>query len=188
MSYATVTALRVILPEESATSNATLQTYLDSAKSMIDADLGFAFDGTRLTVRVNSDGEIELFLPAPGAQSVSAVTEIDTALTTSDWELDSVEGRYLTRLDASGYPIAWAEGRRVISVTYIPRTCPKALVQAELVEAVRLWRGKTAGYSDVIGVAGSNEVAYARTFAPSTRTLLDNLKRKYRKAPGLGGA
>lgn len=124
-------------------------------------------------------GQERLTLPTGGAGAITSVVEDGTTLASSLYELEPAYGRYLLRLDATGEVFAWSPRRRHIVVTYTPAAAPDALVQAELAEAVRLWKAKGGGFSDAVGVPGSNERIYSKAMLSSTRQLIERLRKLY---------
>jgi hypothetical protein len=133
-------------------------------------------------------GNEYLYLPAPGATSIASVTENGTPLTGSDYELDPRYGKFLLRVDSTtNYPRYWANGRRNIAVVYRLRAAPAGLVQAELVEAVRIWRAKDSAFADVVGVDGSNAVAYSKALSVATLRTIQSIQRHYGDG-GMAGA
>lgn len=180
MTYASEDALDIYL-EMNEMPVEVKGSVLARAYSMINDELGFVFggDAVQRTFTVGAETDT-IWLPSPGAQSVTLVTEDGVDLDTDGtaYELDPDTGAFILRLD-SGEAAYWTEGNRIVTVVYTPTAAPDSLVQAELVEAVRIWRGKTAGYSGVIGVEGVNELKYDRAFAPSTWRTIEKLQAKY---------
>jgi hypothetical protein len=117
-----------------------------------------------------------LVLPGAGASRILEVTENGTTLTADEYVLDPDHGRTLTRLDSSGYPVDWVRGNRLVIVRYLPAAAPEALVDAELVEVVRSYRGAQAGYADRTGPDGST-TPYRHDLASDTKALIKELKR-----------
>lgn len=183
MSYATPAQFVAYMRFDDGEDPTLLQAVLTRAHSAITRELGFRFQDVTaafsLTRKLDGDGEAELYLPSPGAAAITSVTEDGTLLASGLYELDPERGRFIVRLDSDGAVATWPSGRRVIQVAWTPLAAPDALVEAEIEEAIRLWRGKEAGFSDVVGVAGSNEVVYAKAFTAATARLLKNLKRDY---------
>lgn len=139
-----------------------------------DQALGFAFDGEAISRTLDGPGGVRLYLPAPGAMQVSAVTENGIALTDVEYELDARAGQFLLRLDASNQAVAWTAAGRGIVVTYTPNEHPAALEDVAFTETIRAWNGRQAGYPDVIGVDPGNQRRYARGFSNAS---LDTLRR-----------
>ena len=178
MQYASEDMLRDYLEDSDAVPSRVFGSLLTRATSLLNERLRFAFGGD-VEIRYLDVGFVtRLRLPIPGASTVLTVLEDGIELESDEYELDPERGLFLTRLD-SDTVIRWTPGPRAVRVTYAPALPPPALQQACLELAVELWRGKTAGYADTIGVAGSNEQRYSGAFSAATRSLLRDLRRTY---------
>lgn len=215
MSYATVDQLRVYLDMDTETEEVVLQDLLDRANSAINLKLGFAFKDlatgpASITRKLDSAGDEYLYLPSPGAKTITTVVENGVSLSSSNYEIDPVYGKYLLRLDDSGYLTPWLSSaylelyggaygqrefapprlvrQRLITVTFVPNDPPAALVQAELAEATRLWIAKAAGYSDAVGIPGTTERIYTKSMLSSTKDVISDLQLHYGDSAGGGVA
>ncbi len=195
MSYATVNDILAELPQitDTVSNRAVLQNKLDAATAVIDAKLGFSFgDDAVGTQIVYGDDTVYLYPPTFVTGSVTGVTTI-TGIDVPDYV---VKDGMLIVVDADGvipdrgildaYGIGglrWQLGvPYTVAATFGYASVPADIKEACLQIAVRLWRAKDAGYSDVVGVEGSGAVGYNGALSNFTKMVLD----KYRETRSLG--
>ena len=86
-----------------------------------------------------------------------------------DWWWDDVD--YLMSTGwLSGLPYT-------VSATFGYTTVPADIVECCLEIAVRIWRGRDAGFSDVVGVEGSGAVGYNGALPAMVKRVLDHYKQ-----------
>lgn len=186
MSYATVEQLRTYLKQvpSSQASDELLQAVLDRATAIIDGELGMHF-GTAAagTFTVYGDGTGYLAPPAFVAGSVTLVSSPSGVPVPDYVERDGLlvvtDGSGLIQTDAHrGSPFwGWASGvPYVVSATFGYATVPADIVEACLEIAVRIWRARDAGFSDVVGVEGSGAVGYNGALPNLVKRILDNYR------------
>lgn len=179
MSYATVQQVRVALKQDAATPDADIYDVLEDVHSMITEELGFVFDGAAQTRTLDTTGNERLWLAAPGAASISAVVEDGATLDPTLYELDPEDPRLVVRLDSTGKHTTWPDGFRTVTITYKPQAAPRALIRAEQIEAVRMWRSRSAGYMDTVNAPDGSDTPAPRVWSASTYRLLETLKERY---------
>lgn len=169
---------------------------LEAATAIIDRYVGYAF-GTAAAEASNlvvyGDGTDYLAIPAYVAGSIEEVSGPSGALTTyveRDGMLVAADsdGNVPVRrppgiLWAGDYVGGWAEGVPYTvtarwGVTAIPADIKEACIQI----AGRLWQGRNAGYSDVIGVEGEGTFGYQNALPNLVKRILDS----YRERSSLG--
>lgn len=180
------------------TTDAALQRRLDAATQVIDHELDqaagtFSAAAGAAIRTVYGDGTGYLLLPAFVAGSVTLVTTI-SGLGVPDYiEQDG----YLIVTDANGViPIdgelrdygitglVWREGvPYAVSATYGYSSVPSDIKEACLQIAVRMWRAKDAGFSDVVGVEGSGAVGYNGALPNMVKRILDRYRED--RIPGV---
>lgn len=157
-----------------------LGALIERVSGMLDAQLGFTFGGPRVTATLDGGIDPRLWLPAPGASLVASVSDNGIALAEGvDYTVDPVLGLYITRVTSTGAPTTWLGLPLAVRVAYDPNTPPPALEEVCLEECVRRWQGRAAGFPDLVGVQGSNERRYVRSFAPGTLETLAALSLQY---------
>lgn len=192
MPYATVAQMRANLKQInlSADSDALLLEKLNAATQVIDTELGFSFGtaaaGTRV---VYGDGTDYLEPPAFVTGSVTAVTA-PTGYTVPTYTVingvlivtrDGLIGPYYGADSLSGRlydPLGgWLAGvPYTVAATYGYSAVPADIVECCLELAVRMWRARDAGFSDVVGVDGAGAVGYNGKYPALVKAILENYK------------
>lgn len=200
MSYATVADMRDYLDQlpASVATDAKLQDILDRATAIIDTDLGFAFGTTSTTTAtVYGDGTDYLQPPRFVAGSVTAVTAptgytAPSYVEQDGWLVVTRGGRIGTPRAGALYtydPIyevsvpsaGWLTGLPyTVAATYGYASVPADIVECCLEIAVRIYKAKDAGFSDVVGVDGSGAVGYSGALPNLVKRILD----RYREGTG----
>lgn len=199
MAYASVTQLRVYLTQlnPGQASDEALGVVLDRATQVIDTELGFAFDtaaaGTRV---VYGDGTDYLVPPrfvagsvttvtAPGGWSVPTYAEHAGTLiiVDSDGRQRDAYRRRLALPPASdlvteSWPsYGWVKGLPyTVAATFGWASVPTDIVECALEIAVRIWRARDAGFSDVVGVGGEGGVGYNGALPNLVKRVLGHYK------------
>jgi hypothetical protein len=173
------------------TADAKIQDILDRVTEIIDQELGYSFGTAATSTRVvYGDGTDYLLPPAFVAGSVTGVTAPSGYSVPSYVELDGI----LVVKDSSGV-LAPITGRSTLSGSIptgnwlpgVPYTVsanfgygsvPKDIVEACLEVAVRIWKGRDAGFSDVVGVEGSGAVGYNGKFPALVKEILANRQQR----------
>lgn len=197
MAYASVDDIREYLPqvETSGATEVLLEAVLDRATKIIDTELGFAFGTAAIGTRVvYGDGTDYLLPPAFVTGSVTAITTL-TGYTVPSYV--EQEGMLVVKTVAGviapiySYPTltgfrgvgGWLSGvPYTVAATFGYTSVPKDIVEACLEIAVRLWRARDAGFSDVVGVSGDGEVAYTGTYPK----LVGRILERYRDTRDVG--
>lgn len=172
----TPTMLRTRLKTEQATTDSTLNEYIKATHSKIVLALGFDYPRKVQERTLDATRDPVLVLPGAGALRILSVVENDTTLTADDYELDPDDGRYLRRLDTNGKSMDWICGDRKIVVRYLPARPPEALVDAEMVESVRAYRGAQSGYADRMG-PDDVSIPFRHALASDTMLVIERIKR-----------
>lgn len=175
--YATATQLDLRLPNETLDPAVAAQL-ITAASSALDEQLTFSYGGDIETHIADGGSSTRILLPPPGAELIVSVVEDGGTLVSGLYIIDPRQRRRLIRLDADGVPMLWANGRRNITVQYVPTAPPAALTEACLELATIMWHGKEGGYADTVGVQGSTEMTYRRALPDSARLLCRSLREK----------
>jgi hypothetical protein len=191
MSYASTAEFRKLMDQvpAGATEDTLIQLCLDAATQIIDTEIGHTWAaGVVGTAVVYGDDTAVLIPPAfvpgsvtlvsaPAAYSVPSYVETSGRLVTVDsgGVLQSPFYRNGWR-----YPYSWQAGvPYTVSASYGWGAAPADIKQACLEIAVAIYRGRDAGYSDVVGTAGSGgEVAYVGKWSKRADATL----KRYRQA------
>lgn len=183
MAYASVPQLRDYLVQvpTDAPTNALLSDILDRASAVIDRVVGFSFGVTAVAART-AYGDGTPYLAVPGrhvAGSVTMVTAPAGALVPSWVERDGL----LVVCDAAGYapPVGalrwglWWEPGLPYAVTAIYGTpeVPLDITECCLEIAVRIFRARDAGFSDVVGVEGAGAIGYNGALPATVKRVLE---------------
>lgn len=195
MSYASTAEFRQLMDQVPAggTEDALIQLCLDAATKICDTEIGHPWAaGAPGTAVVYGDGTTVLTPPAfvagsvtlvtaPSAYSVPAYAEVNGRLNTVD-SAGVIYAPYYPPFFYSSWraPAAWLPGvPYTVSATYGWGAAPADIKQACLEIAVAIYRGRDAGYSDVVGTAGSGgEVAYVGKYSKRADATL----KRYRQA------
>jgi len=140
----------------------------------------FEFDGDTTVYYLDGPADTMLYLPAPGAQDVASVVEDGMVLDPYAYYLEPRLGRYLMRLDANGVPDYWTTSARGLAVTMTPNAHPPAVEQVVLVETVRAWNARQAGYPELVGIAGSSARVARSGFSDESIATLLRVASTYR--------
>lgn len=173
--------IRAVLIQDDDTDDEVLLDHIRRRHNRIEVALGFDYPRDVQTRRLNASDDPVLILPGPGALNIISVVEDGTTLDAADYELEP-GGRTLLRLDSESKPQDWIAGDRMVVVTFTPQRAPEALIDAEIIEVVRSFRGAQAGYADRIGVDGESSIPYSHSLSKDTRDLIADLK----KGDGIG--
>lgn len=195
MAYATVEQFRARMDQvpASAETDDLIEEFLDHATDVLDLALGFSFSSEDGEKTVYGDGTGRLVLPPYIAGTVTAVeSPSGTTLAASTYSEDGGDLLMVTAygwgdyFDGDYYGGRWARNRPyVVTATWgFPEPTP-AIVQACLEIAIRAWKGRDSGYSDVVGVAGEGEVAFNKAFTAEVKATIEHARKKYlRSGPG----
>lgn len=188
MPYATLIDIRRRIDQvtDTAANNALLNDLLAIATQVIDTELGFAFGTAAVGTRVvYGDGTDYLVPPAFVAGSVTAVTTLagytvpSYIVTEGMLVVTSLAGvvgsvfNYPSLANWRGVG-GWLAGvPYTVSATYGYSAVPADIKECCLEIAVRLWRAKDAGFSDVVGVEGGGAVGYNGALPAMVKRILD---------------
>lgn len=191
MSYASIAEFRQLMDQvpAGATEDALIQLCLDMASQIIDTQIGHAWAaGVPGTAVVYGDGSAVLIPPtfvsgsvtlvsAPAAYSVPSYTEIDGRLVTVD-----AGGVIQSPYYRIGWrnPYTWLPGvPYTVSASYGWGAAGNDILDACLEIAIAIYRGRDAGYSDVVGTAGSGgEVAYVGKWSKRTEATIKRRRQE----------
>lgn len=172
------------------TTDAALQRRLDAATQIIDNELDLpsgAFSGSAASTQtVYGDGTIYL---APARFVGGSVTLVETISGGEVPDYIEQDGMLIVT-DADGVippdpwrrdwglsGLAWREGIPYeVSATFGYASVPPDIKEACLEIAVRMWRAKDAGFSDVVGVEGSGAVGYNGALPNMVKRILDRYR------------
>ncbi len=210
MPYASLAQLREYLPQlpASSTTDAVLTSILDRVSALLDLELakaGVVFETPAVGTRtVYGDGTSYLQPPVFVAGSVTGVTTL-TGYAVPDYIQEDgylivvdEEGRKRTNLyptpfyvhpDYGGY--RWQRGvPYTVAATFgagaMPAIVSTALTEACLELAVRTWRAKDAGFSDVVGVEGTGEITIDRSYPLLVKKIIETVNAVHSPPRGIG--
>jgi hypothetical protein len=194
MGYVTVTQLKAHKLYQLVGENATnehdgaIQQAIDAASAYIDRRLGYSFGtataaaGARVLYGSGSD-----FLPLPGDYVAGSVTSVTSAYATPPTYVErngylvvdrggvSGQGRYVGLYPAG--TSGWLPGvAYTVNATYgyTVGAVPEDIKEACFELAVRIFRARDAGYSDVVGVDGAGGVGYNGAEPAFVKKILDS--------------
>lgn len=128
-------------------------------------------------------------MEAPDGYTVPDYIEQDGVLVVVRGEA-LLKGSYYARAGLWGHALAypyaggWVAGvPYTITANFGYSAVPDDIKEACLEIAVRIWRGRDAGFSDVVGVEGGGAVGYNGQLPAMVKMVLD--KRLQRSAPGV---
>jgi hypothetical protein len=195
MPYATVEQMRAYLKQAglTAANDELFEDILERATAIIDGELGYSFDTAGVgTEVVYGDGTDFLVPSAFVAGSVTGVTA-PSGYTVPDYTVrdghlivtrDGVVGSWYAREGLWAYQLAypyrggWEPGvPYTVAATFGHSAVPADIVEATLEVAIRIWRAKDAGFSDVVGVEGGGAVGYNGALPAMVKRILDNHRR-----------
>lgn len=201
MAYATVAQFRAYFSHVRSEvsepgTDALIQAVLDRATAIIDRVIDVAFDATSAVTTEVVYGDGTDFLPLPidtQAGTVTAVTA-PSGITVPDY-VERPRFLVITRGGFTGRPLestalldyysytGWRQGvPYTIAATYGYTSVPADITEVCLELAGRIWRGKEAGFSDVVGVEGGGAVGYESALPALCKLILS----KYTKARTVG--
>ncbi len=186
MAYATVAQLREYLPDvpDDAETESLLQTVLERATAIVDAELGFQFApydyvAESKDVYAGAGGKW-LYLPAHMPESVTAVDLISsrgldgesTEAVTEYVESD----RYRLYLDSGWLPRRWYR----VTAVWGYGAVPEEIVEVTLEVAVNIWRGRDAmNWSTELGASGGGATPYRRALTWAQRSIIERVKGQF---------
>lgn len=199
MAYATPAEFFEYMPQAEGAdgADALAASVLARASAVIDGELGYSFAPAAATAVAYGDGTDFLAPPVFVAGSVTAVTA------PAGWDVpdyverdgllvvvrSNVAGSWYLRSGLTPGVLAWPyEGGwrpgvpYTVAATFGTDAAPDDIVEATLELAVRMWRGRDAGFSDVVGVEGGGAVGYNGALPALVKRILDNYRRS---APGV---
>ncbi len=167
-----------------------LQAALDRATQILDTAIGYSFavsaSGTQV---VYGDGTAYLVpaacltvsgVTAPSGYDIPDYVLRDGMLILTDSSGVLVPEAYQGR----GPAPAWREGvPYTVAGTFGYAAIPDDIVEACLEVAARIWRGRSSGFSDVIGVEGGGAVGYEKAFPAMVRHIIGRYRAK--RYPGV---
>lgn len=194
MAYATAAQFRARYHQISGqpADESLIGEMLEAATAIIDQYVGYSF-GTAAAeaseLVVYGDGTDYLALPAYVAGSLTTVEGPSGAITTyveRDGLLIAADGagnvpvrRPPGILDSRTYVAGWSEGvPYTVTARWGVAAVPADIREACIQIAGRLWQGRNAGYSDVIGVEGEGTFAYQRALPNLVKMTLDSYKER----------
>jgi hypothetical protein len=153
MAYATLAQLKAYLNQITDDSqDALLEDVLDRATAIIDTVVGYSFAPAASGERVvYGNGTEPDYIEQAGALVVTR-----ESLTGAAYHSQSLSGA------PYGLTGGWLAGvpYTVTADFGVAATVPLDIQECCLQLAVRIWRAKDAGFSDVVGVEGSGDVGY----------------------------
>lgn len=197
-NYATVIEMREYLPQllASGATDATLTKILARATQIIDTYLGYSFtvaSEVASAQTVYGDGTDYLVLPtfisgsvtgvtAPTGYSVPDYIEQSGALVIArDGVIGLPYGRgtiYHYGVDYA-WPAGWLSGvPYTVTARYGVAAIPADIVEACLEIAIRIWKAKDAGFSDVVGVGDGGAVGYNGALPNMVKMVLNQYKHR----------
>lgn len=199
--YITVEQLRTRLTsdasfEQAQNSSPAYEVFLDeaaaSAEAVVNAYVGegqpFAFttegtSGAPASRIFTGDGTATLYLDQP-LQELVSLTNDGEAVATADVWLEPANAAIKTQVILkTGY---WSATRQAVTVSGVWGwgTPPAEVVEATLELAVRIVKGRAAGYSDIVGVGPDGTAQYVKALPPLVKTALDLARTRYRMPRG----
>lgn len=174
------------------TLDALIQKKLNRATQIIDTELGYSFALAAIGDQVvYGDGSDYLVLPtfvsgsvtdvdAPTGYDMPEYIEQDGALVVTRDDVIGPNYRYQTLSSSSyGQIGGWQAGvPYTVSATFGYAAIPEDIKECCLELAVRLWRAKDAGFSDVVGVEGGGAVGYNGKYPAVVKAILEKRKPK----------
>jgi hypothetical protein len=187
VAYATIEQLRAYLPQikETVSRDDLLADVLDRATAIVDRETGLAFGTAAAGSRTAyGDGTAWLVPPHYTAGSLTAVTTISgwsvPAYTEQDGMLVARSSSGILGLNRAGDPfLGWAAGvPYTVAATFGYADVPADITECTLELAVRIWRARDAGFSDVVGVQGGGAVGYNGALPALVKRILEGYKRR----------
>jgi hypothetical protein len=187
MAYATVAQLRGYLQQVGTTpADVTLMgEVLERATSIVDAELGFSFDGYQARAARDvwaGNGGQYLYLPAHEAGSLVTVHHVqgrglvtETLRAVTDYVIE--RGWKLYRL------AGWQrrEWYRAVAAWGVGQA-PASIVEVTLEVAVNIWQGRQATrFSENLGAEGGAQMFY-RALSWSQRSIIQREKQRFERA------
>lgn len=167
-----------------------LQAVLDRATQILDTAIGYSL-ATSVSGSQVVYGDGTAYLVPAACLTVSGVTAPsgydipDYVLRDGMLILTDSAGVLVPEAYAGRGPVpAWREGvPYTVAGTFGYAAVPDDIVEACLEIAVRLWRGRSSGFSDVVGVEGGGAVGYEKAFPAMVRHTIGRYRAK--RAPGV---
>lgn len=191
-SYATIAQFRQYMTQvpAGATQDALITLALESARALIDSELGFSFAAfgavaTDKDFRTVSCSQY-LTLPAYSNGSITHIYQLSGKGTTSESTTEVLATEYAVLTEGAangerlyrdaGWPVGWYRGTAIWGYGL----APTEIVQVCLEKAINLFIGGQGGqFSDVVGVDGGGAVGYNRAWTNSQRSVLANVRLRY---------
>lgn len=196
MAYLTTTELRQRMTSDASFNQnpttdyeAFLTVAITSAEAIINSYIGdgqrFAFEtvGTLVApvARVfTGDGSSCLYLDQP-LQAFTGATNAGSAISAADVYLEPVndQAKTLVILKRGGW--SWERQGVIVHGVWGWGPPPSEIVEATAEVAVRIVKGRAAGYSDTIGVNPDGTQQYVKALPPMVKLALDLAKVRYRQ-------
>jgi hypothetical protein len=167
-----------------------LQAVLDRATQVLDTAIGYSFTLSASASQVVY-GDGTAYLVPTACLTVSGVTAPtgydipDYVLRDGMLILTDSAGVLVPEAYAGRSPVpAWREGvPYTVAGTFGYAAVPDDIVEACLEVAARIWRGRSSGFSDVIGVEGGGAVGYEKAFPAMVRHTIGRYRAK--RYPGV---
>lgn len=194
MPYATLAEMRALLetPSGDTDDDALITACLTRSQALIDAYMRtirssfVSFEPVTQTRYYDSeDGygyvEIHDLVSVTSLASDTALTgTYSTTIVAGDYWLHPHAAPYraleLTRRGTTTAFVAGTRTIRIIGSWGFPAV-PADVTQATIEEAIRMFGGKAASFSDVIGVAGEGDFVLSRALSARTKFILNNYSR-----------
>lgn len=200
MAYLTAAELRTRLTSDGAFENeqpddAAYTAFLDQAcahaTAIVNAYLGdgqpFAYDtlGTAdapITRTFTGDGSTCLALDLPLQQFIAADNGGMAVAPAGVWREPinaALTSQLVLKPESDGTQYGWDTARQSVTVTGVWGwgTAPATVIEATTEIAVRIVKGRSAGYSDVVGVAPDGTQQYIKAMPPLVKLALDLVKQ-----------
>jgi hypothetical protein len=191
-SYASVAQFRQVMSQipSGQTQDDLIILALESARAMIDSELGFAFaafgdTATAKDFRTHTWSKY-LTLPAYLDGSITHVYELYAKGTPNESTLEVLATEYavLDEGTADGARLyldsGWRAGWYRVTAIWGYGLAPQEIVQVCLEKAINLFIGGQGGqFSDVVGIDGGGAVGYNRAWTNAQRSVLANTRIKY---------
>jgi hypothetical protein len=173
-------------------NDALLGRVLDRASAIVDQIVGFSFGEAASGVRTFYGDGTDYLQLAPYVAGTLATVAGPTGLSLPTYaEIDgmlvatTVEGVLVDRRPggilggARAVAPTWRNGAPYqVTADWGYDGVPADIVEACLEIAVRIWRGRDAGFSNVIGVEGGGAVGYEKALPPLVKEILLGYRRR----------
>jgi hypothetical protein len=173
--------------EEIAAKDATLNTFLVNATSIVEAALGFAFEGydeLATARRVRSYGGAYITLPPHLAGSITAVAWGGSVVDGTTW-IETPSGmleRVSSDVLLTSWAGCWSEGFYSVTARWGYGDPPSSIVEVVCELAVNIWRSRDKGsFTEVIGTQGSGYLKVVGALTGAQREVIEAVKSRYRE-------